>query len=61
MERTIAERWQVKWRTVRARAAPIVTGNTPSDLDEEGYVGEVETIELIVDDDDGYNSDLNYE
>lgn len=61
MERAIAQTWQQKWSSIRARAAPIIAGNTPDDFKQQEYVGEVQTIELIVDDDDDYGSELDYE
>lgn len=60
MECVIAEAWLAKWRIVRTCAAPIIAGNTLDDLEEENFTGEVETIELVVNDDEnGYKSGLD--
>lgn len=51
LERDIAQSWEAKWREVRARAAPVIAGNIPEDVeDDDRYAGEVEVIQFYYED-----------
>lgn len=52
-ERDMAKSWERKWRSIRARAAPIIAGNVPADVedaDEDVFAGEPEVIEFYYED-----------
>lgn len=57
MERTLALDWEEKWRMVRARAVPIVEGNTPGESLEDDDNICTETIETIEWNDEDYDDD----
>ncbi|KAF7971126.1 hypothetical protein HWV62_22000 [Athelia sp. TMB] len=53
LERAIAQSWEAKWKSIRARAQPIITGNVPADVedeDEDEFVGEPEVMEFYYED-----------
>lgn len=52
-ERKMAQAWELKWRSIRVRAAPIIAGNVPLDVegtDEVEFAGESEVIEFYYED-----------
>lgn len=52
-ERDMAKAWEIKWRSIRKCAAPIIAGNVPADVeatDEDEFAGESEVIEFYYED-----------
>jgi hypothetical protein len=58
LERSIYVAWETKWRKVRLRAEPILQG-IPNGYGDEEFEGEMETIEIDIEDGEGegYESD----
>lgn len=58
LERAIGQSWEAKWRGMRARAAPIIAGEIPEDVeDEDDYAGETEVIQFYYEDYDDAEHD----